>query len=94
MLYLTLFYVHWREGVRFPAAGSSDSCELPYGCWELNPGPLEEQHVLLTTEPSLQCIMTTAVAPFFPLVLVTVILLFTLCYQTIVFVCVRQGLAM
>ena len=23
------------------------------GCWELNPGPLEEQPVLLTTEPSL-----------------------------------------
>ena len=29
-------------------------CELPYGCWELNPGPLEEQSVLLITEPSLQ----------------------------------------
>ena len=40
--------------VRPPATGSSDSCELPYGCWELNPGPLEEQSVLLTTEPSLQ----------------------------------------
>lgn len=26
-----------------------DSCELPCGCWELNPGPLEEQLVLLTT---------------------------------------------
>jgi len=24
------------------------------GCWELNPGPLEEQPVLITTEPSLQ----------------------------------------
>ena len=29
-------------------------CELPYGCWELNPGPLEEQSVLLTPEPFLQ----------------------------------------
>ena len=28
--------------------------KLPCGCWELNPGPLEEQPVLLTTEPSLQ----------------------------------------
>ena len=26
----------------------------PCGCWELNSGPLEEQSVLLTTEPSLQ----------------------------------------
>ena len=26
----------------------------PCGCWDLNSGPLEEQSVLLTTEPSLQ----------------------------------------
>ena len=31
-----------------------DGCEPPCGCWELNSGPLEEQPVLLTTEPSLQ----------------------------------------
>ena len=37
-----------------PGTGSSDSCELPCGCWELNPGPLEEQSVLLTAEPFLQ----------------------------------------
>jgi hypothetical protein len=29
-------------------------CEPPCGCWELNSGPLEEQSVLLTAEPSLQ----------------------------------------
>ena len=29
-----------------------DSCELPCGCWELNLEPLEEQPVLLVTEPS------------------------------------------
>ncbi|XP_050003558.1 adiponectin receptor protein 1 [Alexandromys fortis] len=43
-----------RTFSKSPATGSSDSCELPCGCWELNPGPLEEQSVLLTTEPSLQ----------------------------------------
>ena len=32
----------------------TDGCEPPCGCWELNAGPLEEQSVLLTTEPSLQ----------------------------------------
>jgi hypothetical protein len=32
----------------------ADGCEPPCGCWELNSGPLEEQPVLLTTEPSLQ----------------------------------------
>ena len=32
--------------------GITDSCKLPCGCWELKPGPLEEQSVFLTTEPS------------------------------------------
>jgi hypothetical protein len=27
-------------------------CEPPYGCWDLNSVPLEEQTVLLPTEPS------------------------------------------
>jgi hypothetical protein len=31
-----------------------NSCELSCRCWELNPGPLEEQVVLLTTESPLQ----------------------------------------
>ena len=31
-----------------------DSCESPCDCWELNSGLLEEQQVLLTSEPSLQ----------------------------------------
>jgi hypothetical protein len=42
------------EGVRSPGTGIIDNCELPCGCWELNPGPLEEQPVLSTAEPSLQ----------------------------------------
>jgi hypothetical protein len=25
----------------------ADSCEPPYGYWELNPGPLQEQQVIL-----------------------------------------------
>jgi hypothetical protein len=31
-----------------------DGCEPPCGCWDLNSGPLEEQSVRLTAEPSLQ----------------------------------------
>jgi hypothetical protein len=31
----------------------TDGCEPPCGCWELKSGPLEEQSVLLTAEPSL-----------------------------------------
>ena len=32
----------------------TDGCEPPCGCWELNSGRLEEQAMLLTSEPSLQ----------------------------------------
>ena len=32
----------------------TDGCEPPRGCWDMNSGSLEEQSVLLTTEPSLQ----------------------------------------
>jgi hypothetical protein len=54
-----LFYLHWCfsyicEGVRCPGTGVTDSCELPCGCWELNPGPLEDHLVLLVAKPSLQ----------------------------------------
>jgi hypothetical protein len=31
----------------------TDGCEPPYGFWELNSGPLEEQSGPLVTEPSL-----------------------------------------
>jgi hypothetical protein len=38
--------------------GVNGSYELPCGCWELNPGPLEKQLVLLTSETSL-CLSET-----------------------------------
>ena len=43
-----------NKGVGSPGTRVTNSCELPCGCWELNPGPLQEQQVFLTTEPSLQ----------------------------------------
>ena len=49
-------YVHhmhaWGVGSR--GTGVTDTSEPSCGCWILNPGPLEEQPVLLSTEPSLQ----------------------------------------
>ena len=42
------------EDVRSPGTAVTDSCELLCWCWALNPGPLEEEPVLLTAEPSLQ----------------------------------------
>jgi hypothetical protein len=43
----------WKpeDGIRFPVIGVTGSCKLPCGCWELNPGPLQEQPVLLTIPP-------------------------------------------
>jgi len=41
-----------EEGIR--SHWIPDGCKPPCGCWELNSGPLEEQSVLLTAEPSLQ----------------------------------------
>jgi hypothetical protein len=43
-----------REGIRFPRTRIIDGFELPYGCWELSLDPLDEQLMLLTTDPSLQ----------------------------------------
>ena len=43
-----------EERVRSQGTRVTGGCELPCGCWELNLGPLEEQPVFLTSEPSLQ----------------------------------------
>lgn len=37
-----------------PGEGTRSHCEPPCGCLELNSGPLEEQPLLITTEPSLK----------------------------------------
>ena len=42
------------SGQKRPPDLITDGCEPPCGCWELNSGPLEEQAMLLTAEPSLQ----------------------------------------
>lgn len=43
------------EGGRFPETGVVDSFELSYASWELNPGPLSsEKLVILAAEPSVQ----------------------------------------
>ena len=42
------------EGVGSPGTGVTDNCVVPCGYWELNPSPLQEQSVFLTSETSLQ----------------------------------------
>lgn len=41
------------EDIRSPETGARESCEPLCGCLELDPGPLEEQQLILTTDPSL-----------------------------------------
>ena len=50
---------HWilRTGVM-------NDCEPPCGCWELNPGPLQDQPVLLTSEPSVHSQPSLSVTNF------------------------------
>ncbi|EDM00356.1 rCG35761, isoform CRA_a [Rattus norvegicus] len=43
----------------------TDGCEPPCGCWELNSGPLEEQSVLLTAEPSLRSSSRSVTTPLY-----------------------------
>ena len=50
-MYTVVVFRHTRRGHPIPL---HDGCESSCGCWELNSGPLEEQSVLLGTEPSLQ----------------------------------------
>ena len=49
--YTVTVFRHTRRGHQIPI---TDGCESLCGCWELNSGPLEEQPVFLTAEPSLQ----------------------------------------
>ena len=49
-----LVFVGARRKCQFLGTGITDDCELPCWCWEPNLDPLEEQSMLLTTEPSLQ----------------------------------------
>jgi hypothetical protein len=49
-------HVYLCEDVRSPETGVTGICKLPCRCWELNPGPLESQSVLLTTETSVSAI--------------------------------------
>ena len=52
-LFAVLTEARRAEDTRCPGTKVTDHSELPYGCWELNPIPLEKQQVLLTSEPFL-----------------------------------------
>jgi hypothetical protein len=50
-VYTAAAFRHSRRGHQIFVTGG---CEPPCSCWDLNSGPLEEQLVLLTAEPSHQ----------------------------------------
>lgn len=54
----------WKseEGLRFPQNGVIGSREPPYGYWESNPGPLQDEWALLAAEASCQPNTTLSVA--------------------------------
>lgn len=43
-----------EDSVRSPGTRVTNGCEMPCRCWEPNPGSLQDQQVLLNSEPSLQ----------------------------------------
>jgi hypothetical protein len=58
LIYLFIICVYtvavFRHSRREHQIFVTDGCEPPCGCWDLDLGPLEEQSVLLTAEPSHQ----------------------------------------
>jgi hypothetical protein len=50
-LHMCLVYSEARWGIESPGAEVSDGSELPLGFWELTPGPVQEQQVLLAAHP-------------------------------------------
>jgi hypothetical protein len=60
-IYLFIYYIQvhcscFQTDQKKASDPITDACELPCGCWDVNSGPLEEQSVLLTAEPSLQAL--------------------------------------
>lgn len=51
---MSVYHRMRAEACRGQKRGQTDGSEPARGCWDSNPGPLEEQLVLLTTELSLQ----------------------------------------
>jgi hypothetical protein len=49
--------VEVMRGNQITYTGITDDCKPPYELWKMNPGPLEEQQVVLTAETSFQLLL-------------------------------------
>jgi len=54
LIYMTVHCCCFQTHQKRASDSITDGCEPPCGCWDLNSGPLGEQSVLLSAEPSLQ----------------------------------------
>ena len=62
-LYLWAWYLQsLEEDFRVPGTIVKDGCELPCGCLESIPGPLEEQSLFLNTEPPDQPLLSSSLS--------------------------------
>jgi hypothetical protein len=79
-----------EEGVRTPGTGVTDAREPPSGCWELNPGPLQEQLELLSVEPSFHSLVSSfkKLILFLHVCMYVCIMYVCICMCTCVCVCV------
>jgi hypothetical protein len=52
------YWCLWRseDGIGSSETGVGGGCKPPCGCWEPNPGPLQEQQVFLTADPQPLCL--------------------------------------
>ena len=61
---MCLMLVEAREGIRSSGTGGTQSCELPCGGWQPNPGPLQEQQVLsLVAQADLELVILLPQSP-------------------------------
>jgi hypothetical protein len=42
-----------KRGIAYPGTGVTDGCKQICGCWEANPGLLEDAYMFFTTKPPL-----------------------------------------
>lgn len=59
-----MYLVRPKEGIDAPGIALTGGCGPLCGCWDLNPGLLEEKSLLLTTDLSLQTLECIIVEDF------------------------------
>lgn len=80
-----------KRSLHPPGTAVLDSCELPFEFWEVNPGLLQEQPVLLTAELSFQTTEIYILAQTYDLYFLTDFLCVCVCVYMYVSLCQLAG---